>query len=347
MDGYAIRSEDYDPSKVYTCKKEIFAGMESILEPGEEIVKIMTGAVVPDGLDAVIKIEESEEISRNGNSIQVRFNSDKVFHFLNIAARGEDLKKGESVLKTGTKIGMPELSLLASLGMNRVSVSSLPKVTIVSTGNEVVPVDARPHPYQIRDSNSYSLIALLKKYDIEPEAALLVPDEESKIIEALQQGLESDILLLSGGVSMGSMDLVPPLLKRLGVEEVFHKVLLKPGKPIWFGRKGQTVVFGLPGNPFSVQVCARIFLDPYIRSHLGMEILKPQRYSFFGNRKKKNSLPEYFPVFLETKEQTGIAAKSFNGSGDIRAGLFSDGIALHPADRNEIIEGDILDFYPW
>ncbi|TGL97838.1 molybdopterin molybdenumtransferase MoeA [Leptospira barantonii] len=347
MDGYAIRSQDYDSSRIYTCKKEIFAGMESELDPEEEIVKIMTGAVVPEGLDAVIKIEESEEVSKEGDSVRVRFNSNKVFHFLNISVRGEDLKKGESVLKAGTKIGMSELSLLASLGMNRVSVSSLPKVTIISTGNEVVPVDARPHPYQIRDSNSYSLIALLRKYEIQPDAVLLVPDDESKISEALQQGLQSDILLLSGGVSMGSMDLVPPLLKRLGVEEVFHKVHLKPGKPIWFGKKGQTAVFGLPGNPFSVQVCARIFLDPYIRSFLGTEISKPQRYTFFGTRKKKNSLPEYFPVFLETKEQTGIAAKSFNGSGDVRAGLLSDGIALHPADQNEIPEGQVLDFFPW
>ncbi|TGN00646.1 molybdopterin molybdotransferase MoeA [Leptospira yasudae] len=347
MDGYAIRSDRYESGKIYHCKKEIFAGMESVLDPGEEIVKIMTGAAVPAGLDAVIKIEESEEVSKKSSETYVRLNSKKVFPYLNIALQGEDLKRSDLVLKTGTKILMPEISLLASLGIDRVAVSSLPKVTIISTGNEVIPIDAKPNPVQIRDSNSYSLLAMLRKYEIIPQAALLVPDEESKITQALEQGLNSDILLLSGGVSMGSMDLVPPLLKRLGVEQIFHKVHLKPGKPIWFGRKGKTAVFGLPGNPFSVQVCARIFLDPYLRSYLGLPRLPAQRYSFFGMRKKKNSLPEYFPVCFETKELTGITAKSFNGSGDIRAGLSSDGIALHPADRSEINDGDVLDFLPW
>ncbi|AOP32659.1 molybdopterin molybdenumtransferase MoeA [Leptospira tipperaryensis] len=347
MDGYAIKSADYDSSKIYHCKKEIFAGMESNLDPGEEIVKIMTGAPVPEGLDAVIKIEDSQELSLENSISKVKLNSDKIFHFMNVAVRGEDLKKGEFVLGSGTKIGMPEISLLACLGVDLVSVNSLPTVSIVSTGNEVVPVGSTPLPFQIRDSNSYSLIAILNRYNIQPKSIVLVPDEETKITEALDKGLESDILLLSGGVSMGSMDLIPPILEKLGVKKIFHKVSLKPGKPIWFGKKGKTVVFGLPGNPFSVQVCARIFLDPYIRSYLGMEISKPQRYSFYGKRKKKNSLPEYFPVFLETKEKTGISAKSFNGSGDIRAGLFSDGIALHPAEQGEVLEGDVLDYYPW
>lgn len=347
MDGYAIKSSDYDSSKTYHCKREISAGMKSELDPNEEIVKIMTGAAVPEGLDAVIKVEDSQEIANENSNLQVRFKSEKVFHFMNIAVQGEDLKKGELVIQAGAKIGMSEISLLASLGVDVVSVKSPPKVSVVSTGNEVVPVGSSPLPYQIRDSNSYSLIAILDRFKIRPRSVALVPDEESKIMEALREGLKSDILLLSGGVSMGSMDLIPPLLEKLGVKKIFHKVLLKPGKPIWFGKKENTVVFGLPGNPFSVQVCARIFLDPYIRSYLGMEIFKPLRYPFFGKRKKKNSLPEYFPVFFETAERTGLNAKPFNGSGDIRAGLSSDGIALHPSELAEISDGAILDFYPW
>ncbi|MBM9499921.1 molybdopterin molybdotransferase MoeA [Leptospira sp. 201903071] len=347
MDGYAIKSEDYDSSKIYRCKKEIFAGMESALDPDEEIVKIMTGASVPEGLDAVIKVEDSQELTDENSITQVKFNSDNIFQFMNISLRGEDLKTGELVIGSGAKVGISEISLLASLGIEAVSVYSLPTISIISTGNEVIPVGSAPLPYQIRDSNSYSLIAILNRYKIHPKSIVLVPDEETKIEEALKQGLESDILLLSGGVSMGSMDLIPPILEKLGVKKIFHKVSLKPGKPIWFGKKGKTAVFGLPGNPFSVQVCARIFLDPYIRSYLGMQIAKPLRYSFYGKRKKKNVLPEYFPVFLETKEKTGLCAKSFNGSGDIRAGLFSDGIALHPGERSEISEGDVLDFYPW
>ncbi|MBM9577575.1 molybdopterin molybdotransferase MoeA [Leptospira sp. 201903070] len=347
MDGYAIKSADYDSSKIYHCKKEIFAGMESNLDPGEEIVKIMTGAPVPEGLDAVIKIEDSQELSLENSVSKVKLNSDKIFYFMNIAVRGEDLKKGEFVLGSGTKIGMPEISLLASLGVDNVSVNSLPTVSIVSTGNEVVPVGSTPLPFQIRDSNSYSLIAILNRYNIKPKSIVLVPDEEIKITEALDKGLESDILLLSGGVSMGSMDLIPPILERLGVKKIFHKVSLKPGKPIWFGKKGKTVVFGLPGNPFSVQVCARIFLDPYIRSCLGMQISEPLRYVFYGKRKKKSSLPEFFPAFLETKDKTGLSSKSFNGSGDIRAGLFADGIALHPGEQAEILEGNVLNFFPW
>ncbi|EPG73521.1 MoeA N-terminal region (domain I and II) [Leptospira fainei serovar Hurstbridge str. BUT 6] len=344
MDGFAVRDEGFSTERVYKYKREVSAGMSIDLSPEEEAVRIMTGAPVPDGLNVVIKVEDSREQDAIG---EVRFETKSIKKYLNIALQGEDLKKGDVVFSGGETLSAAAISLLASLGKRTIKVSETPKVSIVSTGNEVVSMEQDPLPWQIRDSNSYSLLSFLSKFGIEPEFVALVPDDESKIREALAKGLESDILLLSGGVSMGNLDLIPPVLKSLTVEQLFHKVLIKPGKPIWFGKRNKTAVFGLPGNPFSVQVCARIFVEPYIRKFLGMNSEQFLRLPFLGSRKKKNQLSEYFPAVLETSERTGVSPKLFNGSGDIRAGLFSDGIALHPSNRESLEVGDFVEFRFW
>ncbi len=201
--------------------------------------------------------------------------------------------------------------------------------------------------WQIRDSNSYTISSILSKYKITPESVKNIPDKEELLTEAIAQGLASDILILSGGVSMGSMDLVPSVLQKLGVELVFHKVQIKPGKPIWFGKRGNTIVFGMPGNPFSVQTCSRIFLEPYLRECMGQKQIPSLRLQVSGTRNKKGSFTEFFPVRLETKDKTYLSTVSFNGSGDIRAGLFSDGLAVHPSDSEQIREGDWIEFLPW
>ncbi|EQA35558.1 MoeA N-terminal region (domain I and II) [Leptospira inadai serovar Lyme str. 10] len=344
MDGFAIREEGFSPDRIYKFTQEVSAGMSIDLHPEEEAVRIMTGAPVPDGLNVVIKVEDSREQNTVG---EIRFEAKSIRKYLNIALQGEDLKKGDLVFSGGETLSAAAISLLASLGMRNIKVSAPPKVSIISTGNEVVSIEQDPLPWQIRDSNSYSLLSFLSKFGIEPEFVTLVPDDESKIREALAKGLESDILLLSGGVSMGNLDLIPPVLKSLSVEQVFHKVLIKPGKPIWFGKRKRTAVFGLPGNPFSVQVCARIFVEPYIRKFLGMNSEQPLQLPFLGSRKKKNQLAEYFPVILQTNDRTGVSPKLFNGSGDIRAGLFSDGIALHASSSDSLEVGDFVEFRAW
>ncbi|TGK21000.1 molybdopterin molybdenumtransferase MoeA [Leptospira fluminis] len=343
MDGFAVRSNGFSADRIYAYKSEVSAGMSLELQPGEQAVRIMTGAPVPEGLNAVIKVEDSIEEKKGF----VRFRLPSVKENLNIALKGEDLKKGEPVLPAGQKIDASTLSLLASLGKKSVQVSRLPKVHIVSTGNEVISVEEEPLPWQIRDSNSYTIRAGLFKFGILPQKTTLAGDEKSVLRESLTEGLDSDILILSGGVSMGNYDLVPSVLADLGVEQIFHKIMIKPGKPIWFGKKKSTVIFGLPGNPFSVQVCFRIFVEAYLRKFSGMPPERPLLLPLAGSRKKKNKLAEFFPAILDSSDQTKVSPKIFNGSGDVTAGLFSEGIALHPAEREELADGDPIEFHFW
>ncbi|TGK01507.1 molybdopterin molybdenumtransferase MoeA [Leptospira langatensis] len=347
MDGFALRSQGFSKDRIYSYKRELHAGESFSLEEGEETIRIMTGAPVPEGFDLVIKVEDSTDLGNSDGKRQVRFDTDKTSSFSNIAIRGEDLKNGEEILSEGTRISSSIFSLLASLGRSRIQISKLPKVRIISTGNEIVGLEETPKPWQIRDSNSYSIRSLLQKYDISPISIVRVGDDLSQLEKAVLEGLDSDILILSGGVSMGNLDLVPKVLEGNGVREIFHKVRIKPGKPIWFGMKGRQAVFGLPGNPFSVQVCFRIFVESYIRKFLCLPTESSLLLPFSGERKKKNQLTEFFPVRLEKKQTTVLTENKNNGSGDIRAGIFSDGLAVQFSEKEKVQEGELLEFYPW
>lgn len=346
MDGFAIASKDYKDGQVYPYHRELPAGMSLDLEPKEKAIRIMTGAPVPLGFDLVIKIEDANLTETDGQK-QVTFNLKDAKPWQNIAKQGEDVKKNQIVLTKGIQIGTSEFSLLASLGKETVSVIQSPKVHIISTGNEVIPIHSSPLPYQIRDSNSYTITSILSKYKIQPESVTHVPDLEKEITEKIQKGLDADILILSGGVSMGSLDLVPSILQRLGVDLIFHKTAIKPGKPIWFGKRKNTIVFGMPGNPFSVQTCSRIFLEPFLRKSYGQSQIPSYKLPYATTKQKKGSLTEFFPVRLETTDKTYLAPLAFNGSGDVRAGLFSDGLAIIPSQLSQIQKEDILEFLPW
>lgn len=346
MDGFALNSKLYTPNQIYPYQRELPAGMSMDLEPNEKAIRIMTGAPVPEGFDLVIKIEDANLSELNGQK-QVSFSLKDAKPWQNIAKQGEDVKNNQLVLPKGNQIGTSEFSLLASLGKEKVSVVKAPKIHIISTGNEVVPIQTSPLPYQIRDSNSYTITSILSKYKIQPESVTHVPDLESEITEQIQKGLEADILILSGGVSMGSMDLVPSILQRLGVELIFHKAAIKPGKPIWFGKRKNTIVFGMPGNPFSVQTCSRIFLEPFLRKSLGQNQLPSYILPFSTYKQRKGGLTEFFPVRLETRDKTYLTPLAFNGSGDIRAGIFSDGLAIFPGELSQIQRGDMIEFLPW
>lgn len=343
MDGFAVKSSAIQIDTRYEFSNEMTAGMDPLSFSGQTILKIATGAAVPEGFDAIIRIEDCE--TETPNFVIFKRLPDKPFH--NIAIQGEDVKEKEFVLRAGTILSVSEISLLASLGKKNVKTFALPRVSIISTGNEVVPIDQIPLPHQIRDSNTYSLVASLHLLGIEPESVSLVQDDPEQIRKNIQKALDSDIVVLSGGVSMGSLDLIPSILTELGVQNHFHKILIKPGKPLWFGTTATTAVFALPGNPFSVQVCAKIFLEPYILAFQGKKPKAPLKLPFFDSRKKAKNLTEYFPVILSDEGSTGIKRKTFNGSGDILAGSLSDGIAVHPSELPELTTDAIIDFYPW
>jgi len=215
--------------------------------------------------------------------------------------------------------------------------------------NEIVPVDSSILPHQIRDSNSYALKSFLRQYAINNVSAIHVTDDKNKLQDAIKNLLNTNILIISGGVSKGDADHIPEVLQSLGVKEIFHRVKIKPGAPLWFGvMPGGGVVFGLPGNPVSVQVAFKVFIEPFIRKCFEMETIQPMYLPLFNDKKKKTKLDEYFPCKFSVKNNTtGITSIKMNGSGDIIATLGSDGIALHSENMEEIKENTVLEFYKW
>jgi molybdopterin molybdotransferase len=348
MDGFALNISDWNDRNIRQFKliEELHAGSVPKHKIGKgDCLKIMTGAAVPHEADAIIKVELSKQ---QGEIISFDENG-KLKKWWNIALQGEDKKAGEILAKKGQVCNAAIISILAVTGKTRTKVARLPKVSIISTGTEVLPPDSPILPHQIRDSNSYALQSLLKKYNINLQHKLLVPDDKAQLMDAVKKGLESDVLILSGGVSMGDADFVPEVLHLNQVTNIFHKIQIKPGKPLWFGKKENgPVVFGLPGNPMSCQVGFKVFVEPYLRAIMGLP--KPQNLflPFLATHPKRSNFTEYFPCKIVNQNgKTFLETNSYNGSGDIAAMIGSDGIAVHPAESTELKENMIVEFLPW
>lgn len=346
MDGYAVISADFEDGKIGELKliETLHAGNVATQKviPGT-CIKIMTGAPLPPGGDAVIKVEECEE-----NGDQIVFKTGEVTYFKNVAPQGEDAKKNDIIIKENTLLDATEIAVLAVVGKAMVKVYKLPEVTVFSTGNEIVAVHDPILPHQIRDSNSYSLKSFFKKYNI-AVTALKVADDQQKLKDAIQEYLSKDILILSGGVSKGDADYVPEVLNDLGVKELFHRVKIKPGNPLWFGSlPNGGVVFGLPGNPVSVQVAFKIFIEPYLRKCFNLKPLQPLFFPLAAEKIKKSKFDEYFPCKIKSVNKTiALLPMKMNGSGDISATMGSDGIALHPEVQDVMEENAVVEFYMW
>lgn len=257
MDGYAVRSSD-TPGTLRVVDQSA-AGRPARLrvEVGQAIA-ISTGAVVPEGADAVVAVER---VTVRGDEVQ----SEPVAERENIRLKGSDAVRGSVVVPAGTRVGPPQLGALAAAGVATVSCARLPHVAVLATGSELRPPGTSLAPGQIFESNGVLLAAQVTAAG--GSAALLdpAPDEEATLRAALERGLEADVLVTSGGVSVGPHDLVRVLLAELGVEEVFWGVAMRPGKPLFFGTRGDVLVFGLPGNPVSSLVGFELF----VRAALG------------------------------------------------------------------------------
>ncbi len=348
MDGYAVQSADFqaDKNRSLPVREYIHAG-----SVGEQTVisgtcsKIMTGAPLPAGADAVVRVEDTHE--ENG---VVTFRIEAIRAGQHIAQRGEDARHGEVLLGGNQWITPPIVSVLALTGNTQVLVARLPRIGIISTGNEIVSVSAPILPHQIRDSNAWALRGLLSTYQITDVATTLAVDDKATMRQSIAGFLaEKDIILLSGGVSRGDADYVPEVLQSLGVQQVFHRVRIKPGGPLWFGvTTGGKAVFGLPGNPVSVQVAGKLFIEPYLRMCFGLPRLFPLGLPFLENRTKKTPFDEFFPCQLITqKGRTGVQPVRYNSSGDSTATAKSNGIAWQPAETEHLYPDDLVQFYEW
>ena len=352
VDGYAFRYADIEAGKKsFSVAATIFSG-EGFLEKVNEgtCIKIMTGAAVPPGFDVLLKVEHCKE---SGGLVSIP--EETLASGLNISQRGENVRQGEVIIKKGTKIDERVVHSLAAAGVIQPPVFSLPVVNIVSTGNEIIRVNEQPNEYQIRDSNYYGLLFHLAKLNIFPKMYAIIKDDEKEINTGLTEALDCDVLLISGGVSMGDRDFVPAILLELGAKNLFHKVNIKPGKPFWFGhftRKNsnrKTFIFALPGNPFSTLVAYKVFIEPWL---YGSFCNAGQRSYYMPLEREKilkGDRPEYFPAAISTKPGSAstLDALAFHGSGDVTATAGSDGLGFHPIEKRRLEKGDIVEFIPW
>jgi len=272
-DGFAVRVEDLDPIPVVlSVVGESRAGLAAdVTVEGGQCCEIMTGAPLPAGSNAVVMVENTERVSPNSVRILrgVRENE-------GLLRRGAEARQGELILRSGRRIGLADLGLLAGNGKSTVLVSAKPSVAVIATGDELVEVEETPKPDQIRNSNSYTICAQVEEAGARPTALGIARDDLDDLRRKICQGLEEDILIVSGGVSVGKYDLVEKVFAEFGVEVLFDKIAMKPGKPTVFGHRGQTYVFGLPGNPISTMVAFHMFVRPLILFLLKAENTAPK-----------------------------------------------------------------------
>jgi molybdopterin molybdotransferase len=343
MDGFALRCADLSEGNAeFAIIEEIPAGKTPTRVVGQgQAARIMTGAPIPQGADAVVMIERCALLSE----ARVRVNDTSLQPGRNILTRGKEMRVGETVLWAGTRLRPQEFGLLASVGRPEVLVVPRPSVAILSTGDEIVEPSVKPGPSQIRNSNGMMLLAQTVRAGATPRFLGIAPDEPMKLKSMIAAGLESDVLLLSGGVSAGKLDLVPGILQELGVEALFHKVTMKPGKPILFGIQGAKLVFGLPGNPVSSMVCFELFVRPALRTLMGQEPGPSWvQATLMQDRTYRTDRPTYHPAILKLSP-TGwmVDMVAWFGSPDLRGVAPANAFALLPAGEREYSAGELLD----
>lgn len=333
MDGYAVRSAGTKVGAMLTVIEEVAAGRTpSRTVNSGEATRVMTGAPIPDGADAVIPYEETELI---GNVVKL---NQAIASGQYVLQKGREMKAGERVVPAGTAITPAAIGLLSAVGRTAARIVPSPRLTIISTGDELVEPSQRPGPSQIRNSNGSMLLALAAESGASASYLGIARDEPAALRALVSEALDSaDVVLLSGGVSAGKFDFVPDVLHELGMKAHFHKIRMKPGKPLLFGTREKTLVFGLPGNPVSSFVCFHLFVRPALRKMGGHAIPGPMFVNVLlaADLKTRNDRPTYLPGRLEiTKEGWRARGTAWFGSADLRGLL--DTNALIRVDAGDV-----------
>ncbi len=333
MDGYAVISRDLaTPATLALMPQVLAAGTwpEFTLESGSA-VKVMTGAPLPPGADAVQKIEETRT---NGSRVEFLKG---VIAGENVDPRGAEIKQGDIAVPRGTKITSSVLGVIGSFGLQNVDVHPPPSVAVLTTGSEIVEFFESPGPSQIRNSNSLTLLGLLWRHGIEGRYMGRVKDDLQETATALKSALDCDLVLITGGASIGDFDFVEAALQKIGAQVLFNKVSVKPGRPVTFARLGEKAIFSLPGNPVSVAVTFLLFVDPFIKKCMGCNHVLPTTYyaRLAVPFRKKGHRP-FYVAGICTKSHAGIEVRPvpMRGSGDLVAFARANCLIIAP-------EGDV------
>ena len=341
-DGYAVRAADCarNPElRHLTQVAEIAAGVlpTRAIHPGE-CARIFTGAPIPDGADAVVMQEDAEP--RTDGVVWIKDDNVKPGQW--VFARGTEMRTGDVVAPAGTSLNPATLGVLAGLGLTHASLFPAPRVSIVSTGNELVEPGEPLRPGQIRNSNGPMLAAQVARAGAQPLYHGIAPDDHDGLTSALRTALAADVLVVAGGVSVGKFDLVPAVLAELGVTAHFRQVRMKPGKPLLFGTTGDTLVFGLPGNPVSAFVCFELFVRPALRVSAGHAEPGPRTVSLplAEGFAVVNDRPTYHPAQLESTE-SGWAVRPLPwlGAPDLRGLQAADVLLVLPPGETRLDRG--------
>ena len=349
MDGIAVDSASLRRGlKRFRIQATQAAGSPPIkLGGAEDAIEVMTGSILPVGSDCIIPVEQFE-IADGYASLSTPVVSSP-YHYVH--RRGSDGRQGALLLESGTLLRPPEIAVAASAGMARVRVSSQPAVMVVSTGDELIEPGDPIADYQVRRSNAYAVAATLRKRGLVRVGDDHVLDDENQLRERLSLHLTThEVVVLSGGVSMGKFDFVPKVLSQLGVQAVFHNVAQRPGKPMWFGigPQGQAV-FGLPGNPVSTLVCLIRYVIPAIAEAMGTKREQPERLALASPVTFQPPLAYFLPVCIEHDDwgRPWANPKPPNGSGDFLSLAGTDGFVELPPGPNTYPKGFVTTVYRW
>jgi molybdopterin molybdotransferase len=347
-DGFAVRAADFGDGPLKIAG-QIRAGEQwagRALEPGTAI-GIMTGAPIPEGADAVVMVEHVER----GDGMIRRLGERTIRSGENVVRRGSEARAGQVVLPAGTQMKSAEIALAAACGASALTVFRRPQVAIVATGDELVEIEAVPEPQQIRNSNGYGLASLVTRAGGEAVRLPIAPDRRAELVEIMRSARRRDLMLLSGGVSMGEYDLVEEVLETLGAEFFFTGVKMQPGKPVVFGRLPAgdefpaQFFFGLPGNPVSTQVTFHCFVEPLLRAMAGGGVQGPRfaQATLAEDATGNPALMRVLPARLTAdRVRPEVRLVSWQGSGDLAANARANCYAVLPPEKERFAAGDVI-----
>jgi molybdopterin molybdotransferase len=306
----------------------------------DECIEIMTGAVLPASVDTVIRYEDVD-INNGLASLKIT----DIKQGQNLHLQGVDKKQGDVLAPAGQMITAAIISVAASVGKAELLVKKMPRVVIISSGDELVPVNQKPALYQIRISNSYTIKAVLQQHALQPDI-IHIPDDPDVTRQQIEHCLQNyDVLLLSGGISMGKFDYIPQALEDSAVEKVFHKVAQRPGKPFWFGRHGNgAVVFAFPGNPVATFMCLHKYFLNWLRAVLGLQEQSPLYAVLDKDFQFLPPLQYFLQVKLQSNPLGQLTALPIegNGSGDFANLADTDAFLELPLERSDFKKGEVF-----